>query len=143
MIDVGRSFLRRHPHFEGDVAVIHDGLCDASRGVLQALSERLRQQPVGAALRGRVARLPPSFTAPRRAQLHSLDAFRLEGYRKVLLCDADLLFREPVDELFAWKRSCWPAATARICAAGAATPSALPRPATRTPSAGRSTADSS
>ena len=36
----------------------------------------------------------------RFAKLYSLDAFRLSGYRKVLFCDADLLFRQPVYELF-------------------------------------------
>ena len=29
-----------------------------------------------------------------------LEAFRLTGYRKVLFCDADLLFLQPIDELF-------------------------------------------
>ena len=32
--------------------------------------------------------------------LHAFEAYRLAGYRKVLLCDGDLLFRRPVGELF-------------------------------------------
>ena len=99
LVTIG-SFLERHPRFAGDVVVIHDGLCVASRGILAALSDRLRLRRVGTGLRERLARLPADFTPRRRAQFHSLDAFRLTGYRKVLLCDADLLFREPVDDLF-------------------------------------------
>ena len=41
----------------------------------------------------------PRF-APILCHLHALEAYRLAGYRKVLLCDGDLLFRQPVGELF-------------------------------------------
>ena len=97
------SFLRQHPRFDGDVVVIHDGLSGRSREYLQALSDRVRLVALSSALHARVERLPASFhTAPgRQTRLYSLDAFRLTGYRKVLCCDADLLFRQPVDELFA------------------------------------------
>ena len=37
---------------------------------------------------------------PILARLYKFEAYRLTGYRKVLLCDGDLLFRRPVDELF-------------------------------------------
>ena len=96
------SFLKHHPGFEGDVVVIHDGLGDASRAHLEALSDRIRLEPLAPALRDRLARLPADFgPSPHRlAQLYSLEAFRLTGYRKVLFCDADLLFRQPIGELF-------------------------------------------
>lgn len=97
------SFLRHHPRFDGDVVVVHDGgLSRESRRYLEALSARVRFEPVARALRDRLAPLAadPRFTSARLKWFHSLEAFRLAGYRKVLFCDADLLFRAPVDELF-------------------------------------------
>ena len=97
------SFLRHHPRFDGDVVVVHDGgLSRESRGYLEALSDRVRFEPVGRGLRARLAVLAgaPGFSSARLTQFYSLEAFRLTGYRKVLFCDADLLFRAPVDELF-------------------------------------------
>ena len=96
------TFLKHHPRFDGDVVVIHDGLSAASREALAPLSGRLRFEPVSPELRDRLARL--SAVQPRLrgrlAHFYSLEAFRLHGYRKVLYCDGDLLFRAPVAELF-------------------------------------------
>ena len=96
------TFLKHHPRFDGDVVVIHDGLSAASREALAPLSERLRFEPVSPELRDRLARL--SAAQPRLrdrlAHFYSLEAFRLHGYRKVLYCDGDLLFRAPIAELF-------------------------------------------
>ena len=97
-----RTFLKHHPRFDGDVVIVHDGLSDASREMLAASFHRLRFEPVSAELRDRVARLcavRPELRA-RRANFYILDAFRLHGYRKVLCCDGDLLFRASVEELF-------------------------------------------
>ena len=97
------SFLRHHPRFDGDVVVVHDGsLSRESRGYLEAVSDRVRFEPVARALRDRLRplALAPGFSSARLTRLYSLEAFRLTGYRKVLFCDADLLFRGPVDELF-------------------------------------------
>ena len=97
-----RTFLKHHPRFDGDVVVVHDGLSDASREVLAASFPRLRFEPVSAELRDRVARLcavRPEIGA-RRASFWFLDAFRPRGYRKVLCCDGDLLFRASIEALF-------------------------------------------
>ena len=97
-----RTFLKHHPRFDGDVVVVHDGLSDASREVLAASFPRLRFEPVCAELRDRVAYLcavRPEIGA-RRASFWFLDAFRPRGYRKVLCCDGDLLFRASVEALF-------------------------------------------
>ena len=97
------SFLRHHPGFDGDVVVVHDGgLSGDSRGYLEALSDRVRFEPVARALRDRLAPLATDsgFSSARLTQFYSLEAFRQTGYRKVLFCDADLLFRAPLDELF-------------------------------------------
>ena len=95
------SFLDRHPGFAGDLVVIHDGLPKAAREPLAALP-RLRFERISAALRGRIGRLCAARPElrPRKARFWSLEAFRLDGYRKVLFCDSDLLFRQPVDDLF-------------------------------------------
>ena len=97
-----RTFLRRHPRFDGDVVIVHDGLSDASREVLAASFHRLRFEPVSPELRERVARVCAARPElrPRRAAFYTLDAFRPRGYRKVLFCDGDLLFRASVAELF-------------------------------------------
>ena len=95
------SFLSRHPGFAGDLVVIHDGLPESAREPLAALP-RLRFERVSPALRGRLKRLCAACPRlrSRNARFYSLDAFRLKGYRKVLFCDSDLLFRRPVDDLF-------------------------------------------
>ena len=141
LVTVG-SFLQHHPRFAGDIVVIHEGLCGTSRGALAALSDRLRFEPVGAALRERLACLAADFTVPRRAQLHSLDAFRLSGYRKVLLCDVDVLFRGAIDELLDSEADLLCSGDGAHLRGGVAIPSPLPRPPPPAPWSGPSPADS-
>ena len=96
------SFLKAHPGFDGDVAVIHDGLSEEAKACLGALYDRVRFETPSAELEDRLARVGaahPRF-APILCHLHAFEAYRLAGYRKVLLCDGDLLFRQPIDELF-------------------------------------------
>ena len=96
------SFLKAHPGFDGDVVVIHDGLSEEAKACLGALHHRVRFETPSAELGDRLARVGaahPRF-APILCHLHALEAYRLAGYRKVLLCDGDLLFRQPIDELF-------------------------------------------
>ena len=97
------SFLQRHPGFAGDLVVVHDaGLPESLREVLATTFDRVRFHPVLPELVDRVERLaaalPGRGLAP--ARFLALEAFRLGGYRKVLFCDSDLLFRAPVDSLF-------------------------------------------
>ena len=96
------SFLRHHPRFDGDLVIIHDALPQAARDALQALSDRVRFEAVSAKLRDRLAHLAASHPAfaGRVEYLHSLEAFRLRGYRKVLFYDSDVLIRAPLDALF-------------------------------------------
>ena len=101
LVTVG-SFLRHHPDFDGDVVVIQDGLGEEHRDVLRALSGRVRFAPVSSELRDRLARLGAAIPrlAPNLSHFHALEAYRFTGYRKMLLCDGDLLFRRPIGELF-------------------------------------------
>lgn len=97
------SFLRHHPGFDGDVVVVHDaGLPEDLREVLSGTFDGLRFMPVSPELVERAERVQAAL--PQRgltpARFFALDAFRLRGYRKVLFCDSDLLFRAPVDSLF-------------------------------------------
>ena len=96
------SFRDHHPGFAGDVVVLHDGLSKTSRTVLAAVGGRVRFEPVRPALLDRVARLAAAYPGRLRPLpvFHSLDAFRLDGYRKVLFYDSDVLFQRPVVELF-------------------------------------------
>ena len=101
MVTVG-SFLQHHPDYDGDVVVIEDGLPGKCRERLRALFDRVRFLPVSSELRDRIARLGaarPDFRR-RLPRFFALEAFRLTGYRKVLFCDSDLLFQQPVTELF-------------------------------------------
>ena len=97
------SFLQRHPGFAGDVVVVHDaGLPESLREVLADVFDGVRFHAVSPELVDRAqsvqAALPQRDFTPER--LFALEAFRLGGYRKVLFCDSDLLFRAPVDSLF-------------------------------------------
>ena len=96
------TFLKHHPRFDGDVVVVHDGLSAASREALAPLFGRLRFEPVSPELEERLARLSTAQPRLRKrlAHFYSLEAFRLHGYRKVLCCDGDLLFRGSIAELF-------------------------------------------
>ena len=96
------SFRRHHPSFNGDVVVIHDGLCQHQRDCLQAACGAIRYECVSDALRQRldVLGVAQPRLAHRLGEFYCLEAFRLRGYRKVLFYDADVLFRASVDELF-------------------------------------------
>ena len=96
------SFLKHHPRFAGEIVVIDDDLSDASRQALAGVGP-VRFEPVLDELRERLAQLGQDVPRLRHklAHFHSIGAFRLTGYRKLLVCDSDLLFRAPIDELFA------------------------------------------
>ena len=101
LVTIG-SFLKAHPGFNGDVAVIHDGLPQTARDLLRLSFDRLRFVQVSPELRRRsmrVAEARPQFRGTV-SHVYAFEAYRLAGYRKVLLCDGDLLFRQPVGELF-------------------------------------------
>ena len=96
------SFRQHHPAFDGDLVVVHHALPEAHRRHLAQACPGLRFESVSPALRTRLSALGaarPDFV-PRLAQLYSLEAFRLRGYRKVLFYDSDVLFQAPVDDLF-------------------------------------------
>ena len=96
------SFLKHHPGFDGDLVVVHHALPEAHRRHLAQACPGLRFESVSPTLRTRLSALGaarPDFI-PRLAQLYSLEAFRLRGYRKVLFYDSDVLFQAPVDDLF-------------------------------------------
>ena len=96
------SFRRHHPEFDGDVVVVHDDLSQRHRNALQSASGAIRYQRVSDALRQRLDALGAAQPrlAHRLGEFHCLEAFRLRGYRKVLWCDADVLFRASVNDLF-------------------------------------------
>ena len=96
------SFLKHHPRFGGDIVLFHDGLPEQRCAALARAFPPLRFESVDAGLRERLARLGAARPALRAKlpDFYSLEAFRLGGYRKVLYCDCDLLFRRPIDALF-------------------------------------------
>ena len=97
-----QSFANSHRNFAGDVVVIYDELSALARGLLRAICPRVRLVPVSSALRQRIAAFGsarPEF-GDSLARFFALDVFLLSGYRKVLYCDSDVLFRQSIDELF-------------------------------------------
>ena len=101
LVTIG-TFLKHHPHLDADVVIIHDGLPEAKRDMLATAFDGVRFASVSPELRDRAARLAAALPHRRITPEHFyiLDAFRLAGYRKVLYCDSDLLFRAPIGELF-------------------------------------------
>ena len=96
------SFLKHNPWFDGDVVVIHAGLSEEACECVSARGQRVRFHPAGSELVRRIDAVTaarPDFIG-KRARFLSLEAFALAGYDKVLFCDSDLLFRQPVAELF-------------------------------------------
>ena len=96
------SFLKHHPRFAGGIVLFHDGLPEPCCAVLTEAFPPLRCEIVNPELRERTARLGaarPDLRA-RLPDFYSLEAFRIGGYRKVLYCDSDVLFRRPIDDLF-------------------------------------------
>ena len=101
LVTIG-TFLKHHPRLDADVVIIHDGLAEAKRDVLAAAFDGVRFALVAPELRDRAMRLAVALPHRRITPEHFyiLDAFRLAGYRKVLYCDSDILFRAPIGELF-------------------------------------------
>lgn len=95
------SFLATHPRFDGTIVLVHDGLPARHQRCLRDAFKSIRLQLVTPELRQRCEVLAQAFPhwRDRLARFYSLDAFRLEGYRKVLFCDADLLFAAPIDKM--------------------------------------------
>ena len=96
------SFLKHHPGFGGGIVLFHDGLPAERCAALERALPPLRFEPVNPALKERLTRLGAArrTLGAKLPDFYSLEAFRLDGYRKVFYCDCDLLFRQPVDELF-------------------------------------------
>ncbi len=100
-IVAAHSFLAHHPGFGGGMVLFHDGLPAQSCAALARACPKLRLEPVRPALRRRLDAFADSPLGVRRlSDFYCLEAFRIAGYRKVLYCDSDLLFRRSVRELF-------------------------------------------
>ncbi len=84
------------------MVLFHDGLSSEHRAALARTCPTLRLEPVRPALRRRLAGLAGSPLAVQRrlSDFYVLEAFRIVGYRKVLYCDSDILFRGSVEDLF-------------------------------------------
>ena len=95
------SFLATHPRFGGAIVLFHDGLPAAHQRFLRAAFRSIQLRRVTLELQQRCEVLAQAFPhwRGRLARFYALEAFRLEGYRKVLFCDADLLFVAPIDEM--------------------------------------------
>lgn len=97
------SFLKHHPGFDGDIVIIERGLPGKRRRMLRTAFPRVRFASVSVELVERAQRLQAELPHPKIATVghfSKLDAFRLSGYRKVLLCDGDILFRASISDLF-------------------------------------------
>lgn len=102
------SFLRHNPWFEGSVVIIHDGLARRSMRLLETFPG-VEYRRVGDTLRrsldelvGRHPRL-----ASIRPRFHSLEAFGLSDFERVLYVDADVLCTAGARELLDLEPGLW------------------------------------
>lgn len=97
------SFLKHNPWFEGDIVVIHDFIPPRLQRHVNCFKNVTWLQ-VGDELKNRVDTLcngvPHLDLEHKKQRFYSLELFRLEGYRKVLFCDSDILFLDSISELF-------------------------------------------
>ena len=96
------SFLKHNRWFKGDIVIIHDELAGEYRQSLLGLYDKVRFLQVNPRLQTRVDEVTAVFPefAPKQARFYSLETFRVKDYDKVLFCDSDLLFRQPIQDLF-------------------------------------------
>ena len=95
------SFLRFNPWFKGDWIVISDGLSQSAKNRLARLyparfmkiSAKLRRKALG------VIEKDP-ITRGRFAQFFNLELFSLQGYRRVVFLDSDMLCLGDLSPLF-------------------------------------------
>lgn len=109
------SFLQHHTHFSGDICIIHNGLSDQSRAILEAHFASVTFLSAGYQLTKALDRLigaHPHMTS-RQARFLSVEMFALTGYDKVLFCDSDMLFRGSIADL-------WTHDSAMVCCGDAA-----------------------
>lgn len=100
------SFLKHNPWFgkaNSDIVIIHDGLSHRLQRYPHCF-KNVRWLRVGDRLSQKVNDLcdgvPLLNLEYKRQRFHSLELFRLEGYRKVLFCDSDILFLASISQLF-------------------------------------------
>jgi len=96
------SFLKHHRWFKGDIVIIHGALAAEYRTYISQIHDRVRFLQVSPQLQARVDEITGVFPefASKQARFYSLETFQLTDYDKVLFCDSDLLFRQPIQELF-------------------------------------------
>jgi alpha-N-acetylglucosamine transferase len=97
------SFLKHNRWFQGDVIIIHSALPADSGEYLTACSDRvvLRHcsHDLAEGIRSIVASRPD--LEPVRDRFLSLEAFRLEGYDRVVFLDSDILVTASISDFFA------------------------------------------
>ena len=95
------SFFATNPWFDGDVVLITEGLNASSRAHIEAIVPQVRYHAPSADLNARLDTLYASDPemVRKRPRFHAIEAFRLEGYERVLFIDSDLLFRGSIEGL--------------------------------------------
>jgi len=98
------SFRRTNPWFGGDMLVVADRLSPDAAAMIGSIPGA-RIVPVGADLSSALERLRAARPelGDRIARFHSLEAFRLRGYERILFFDSDLLFLETIEPLLSFE----------------------------------------
>ncbi len=96
------SFQHHNPRFDGDFLVIHDGLSEKSKDAFRTCFDRIHFESIGEDLRTRIDSVIETHPhlVPQKAQFYALEALRPRSYDKLLFCDADLLFRGDISDIW-------------------------------------------
>ncbi len=96
------SFLKYNTWFNGDIVIIHANLDIKYQRCIEKCYARLRFMAVSSQLDTCLQELLAnrSDLTNRKARFYSLEVLRLTGYKKVLFCDSDLLFRQSIQPVF-------------------------------------------
>ncbi|MEL7689072.1 glycosyltransferase family 8 protein [Citromicrobium bathyomarinum] len=95
------SFFATNPWFDGEVVLITKGLNASSKAHIEAVVPQARYHAPSHDLNARLDMLYASDPkmVRKRPRFHAIEAFRLEGYERVLFIDSDLLFRGSIEGL--------------------------------------------
>lgn len=98
------SFLKHNKWFDGDIVIINDSLPPELKKYLNCFNN-VKFRKVSNAIKENLNNACGTYPALAdwRGRFHSLEAFGLSGYEKVLYLDSDMMFLDNISELFSIK----------------------------------------
>lgn len=109
------SFLQSNEGFDGDIIIIGNDLTDETKKKFAVFQNIIFRKPTKKLIEkvNHLATLKPGFKNIG-SMFFSLELFNMQGYKKVLFLDSDMLIIKPVSEVFEFEdllvasaESCW------------------------------------